>query len=609
MPKYLLMVKEMRILYNSKNEYYKVPFGCLRQDELCTLHIKIPISCQTESVRLCISSESGFNMTVPFSFESTDGDYEVYVTKFSLFACDLYFYYFNITTKNESFDLFKQGDDTNIAVGDLWQLTCFDKNYDTPKDFKGKVMYQIFPDRFAKSGEVDSKGKLMPYELHKNVNDTPIYLPNANGRITNSDFFGGNLMGITEKLPYLKSMGVGIIYLNPIFMAYSNHRYDTADYKKIDPLLGTEEDFKALCEKAHKLDIKIILDGVFSHTGSNSIYFDAQGIFGNGAASNPDSPYREWFQFDKYPHSYTSWWGIDTLPCVNELNQSYMNYIIHAEDSVICHWLKLGADGFRLDVADELPDEFIAAFHKKLKEVNPNAILLGEVWEDASNKISYSKRRKYFSNTELDSVMNYPFKEAIMEFVIGKITGKVFADRIMTIVENYPRPVLDCLMNLLSTHDTPRIITALSGKGEGMSKTEKANFRLFGTELDRAMSLTKVSALLQFTLPGNPSIYYGDEIGMEGFEDPLNRCFYQWETPNTCLQNFYKELAFLKNENEAIKYGDIVFQEVGDNFIKYARKSQNKIVYIAVSLGDKLEHSGKLLLEVSADNIYAMVYE
>ena len=609
MPEYLLMVKEMRILYNSKNEYYKNPFGCLRQDELCTLRIKIPISCQTESVRLCIKSESGFNMTVPFAHESADCDYEVYSTRFSLFACDLYFYYFNITTKNESFDLFKQGDDTNIGEGDLWQITCFDKHYDTPGDFKGRVMYQIFPDRFAKSGDCDLKGKLMPYELHKDMNDTPVYLPNANGRITNSDFFGGNLKGICEKLSYLKSMGVGIIYLNPIFMAYSNHRYDTADYKKIDPLLGTEEDFKVLCEKAHKLDIKIILDGVFSHTGSNSVYFDSEGIFGNGAVTKADSPYREWFQFEEYPHTYTSWWGIDTLPCVNELNKSYMDYIIYDEDSVICHWMKLGADGFRLDVADELPDEFIAAFYKKLKEVKSDAILLGEVWEDASNKISYSKRRKYFSDTELDSVMNYPFKEAILGFVTGKISGRNFADTIMTIAENYPRPVLDCLMNLLSTHDTPRIITALSGKGEGMNKTEKANFRLSGPELDRALSLTKVAALLQFTLPGNPSVYYGDEIGMEGFEDPLNRCFYQWENPNTCLQNFYRELAFLKNENEAIKYGDIVFREVRDDFIKYARRSKNKTVYVVVSLGNRFEHENKTLLEVLADDIYAVVYE
>ena len=603
------MVKEMRILFNSKNEYYKSPFGCLRQNELCTLRIKIPISCQTETVCLCISSENGFEMTVPFVFESKDGDYEIYCTQFSLFACELYFYYFKITTKNDTFDLFKQGDDTNIAAGDLWQLTCFDKNYDTPNGFKGRVMYQIFPDRFAKAGEVDPKGKLMPYELHEDMNDTPVYLPNENGRITNSDFFGGNLKGIIEKLPYLRSMGVGIIYLNPIFMAYSNHRYDTADYKKIDPLLGTDDDFRTLCEKAHLLDMKVILDGVFSHTGSNSVYFDAEGVFGNGAVSNSDSPYREWFQFDEYPHRYTSWWGIDTLPCVNELNQSYMDYIIHAEDSVICHWTKLGADGFRLDVADELPDEFIEAFHTKLKEVNPDAMLLGEVWEDASNKISYNRRRKYFSNTELDSVMNYPFKEAILGFVTGRITGKDFADRIMTIAENYPRPVLDCLMNLLSTHDTPRIITALSGKGEGMSKTEKAKFRLSGAELKRVLSFVKVSALLQFTLPGNPSIYYGDEIGMEGFEDPLNRCFYQWEDQNICLQNFYKELAFLKNNNKAIKCGNIVFQDAGEKFIKYARKSQNEIVYVAVSFDEKPEHSGETLLEVSTDNIYAIIYK
>lgn len=548
-------------------------------------------------------------MTVPFRVETTDGDYEVYTTEFSLFSNGLYFYYFKITTQNESFDLFKQGDDTNIAVGDLWQLTCFDKDYDTPSDFKGRVMYQIFPDRFAKSGTVDPAGKLEPYRLHDNVDDTPVYLPDENGRITNSDFFGGNLKGITDKLPYLKNMGVGIIYLNPVFMAYSNHRYDTADYKRIDPLLGTERDFTTLCREAHKLDIKIILDGVFSHTGSNSVYFDANGVFGNGAVSNPDSPYKDWYQFEEYPTRYTSWWGIDTLPCVDELNESYMDYIIYSRDSVISHWLKLGADGFRLDVADELPDEFISAFHKKLKEINPDALLLGEVWEDASNKISYSKRRKYFSDSNLDSVMNYPFKEAIIGLVKGEITGKDFADRVMTIVENYPRPVLDCLMNLLSTHDTPRIITALSGKGEGMSKTEKANFRLTGADLDRALALTKAAALLQFTLPGNPCIYYGDEIGMEGFEDPLNRAFYQWDNPNTTLQSFYRELALVKNENKALKCGDIVFHKADNRFVQYARTYQNETVYVAVSLGDKIENTGKILLEISTDDIHAVLYQ
>ena len=599
----------MRILYNSKNEYYKSPFGCLRQNEECRLRIKIPTACLTVSVSLCIRNEKGFEMTVPFRKEGGDEAYEVYTTEFSLFLNDLYFYFFKITTKNEAFDLFKQGDDTNIAIGDLWQLTCFDKDYDTPSDFKGRVMYQIFPDRFAKSGTVDPTGKLEPYYLHENTSDTPVYLPNEEGRITNSDFFGGNLKGITEKLPYLKDMGVGIIYLNPIFMAYSNHRYDTADYKRIDPLLGTEEDFVSLCREAHKLDIKIILDGVFSHTGSNSVYFDAKGVFGNGAVSNENSPYKEWYQFENYPTKYTAWWGIDTLPCVNELNESYMDYIINSPDSVLEHWMGLGADGFRLDVADELPDEFIAAFHKKLKEINPDALLIGEVWDDASNKISYSARRRYFSDSNLDSVMNYPFKEAILGYVKREITGREFADRVMTIVENYPRPVLDCLMNLLSTHDTPRIITALSGKGEGMSRTEKAGFRLSGEELESALALAKVSALLQFTLPGNPSIYYGDEIGMEGFEDPLNRAYYEWNNQNASLKEFYRKLSHLKSENLALKLGDIVFEKADESFIQYARIYQGKTLHIAVSLGEKVEEKGNILLEISTDNLHAVIYE
>ena len=548
-------------------------------------------------------------MSVPFLFEMLDGDYEVYKTEFSLFVNDLYFYYFKITTQNEEFDLFKQGDDTNIGVGDLWQVTCFDKEYVTPDSFKGRVMYQIFPDRFAKSGEVDAKDKLKPYYLHEDKKDHPVYLPNEEGKIVNNDFFGGNLKGIEEKLPYLKSMGIGIIYLNPIFMAFSNHRYDTADYKRIDPLLGTEDDFKSLCQKAHDLDIKIILDGVFSHTGSNSIYFDAEKIFGSGAVSNPDSPYREWFQFQNYPDKYTSWWGIDTLPCVNELNESYMDYIINGEDSVISHWLLLGADGFRLDVADELPDQFINAFHKKLKEVKPDSLLIGEVWEDASNKISYSKRRRYFSDSELDSVMNYPFKDAIIGFLKREITGSDFKDKIMTIIENYPKPVLDCLMNLLSTHDTQRIITVLSGKGEGMTKTDKANFRLIADDRKRAVALSKVSAMLQFTLPGNPCIYYGDEIGMEGFEDPLNREFYEWESPDRELFEFYENLANLKNENKAVNCGDIAFLECGDTFVKYARVYEDETVNVLVSHSGKQEITGEVLLEISADDIYAVIYK
>lgn len=599
----------MRILFNSKDIYYKSPFGCLRQDEKCTLRIEIPVSCNTTAVSLVIRDEDGFLMTVPFSLEETKGDYEIYRTEFSLFGKGLYFYYFHICTVGGEFDLFKQGNDTNIAEGDLWQVTCFDKGYDTPDEFKGKVMYQIFPDRFCKSGECDTTDKLGPWTLHDDINDIPVYAPNENGRIVNNDFFGGNLKGICEKLPYLKDMGVGIIYLNPIFMAYSNHRYDTADYKRIDPLLGTEEDFVNLCENAHKLGMKIILDGVFSHTGSNSVYFDSEHIFGNGAVSNENSPYREWFSFQEYPHKYTTWWGIDTLPCVDEMNKSYMDYIINDEDSVIAHWLGCGADGFRLDVADELPDEFISALKKRLKELNPDALLIGEVWEDASNKISYSRRRKYFSDSELDSVMNYPFKDAILGFVKGYFGGREFADRVMTIVENYPKPVLHCLMNLLSTHDTRRVLTELSGVGEGMSKTDKANFRLNGEELSRTIALSKASAFLQFLLPGNPCIYYGDEIGMEGFEDPLNRAFFKWDSVNEDLLEFYKSLAELKNTESAIKLGDISIEGFDERYIRFSRKYEDETVYAELCLNGQLPYRENAILEFSFDNISMAIYK
>ncbi len=599
----------MRILYNSKNEYHKSPFGCLRQNESCTLRLDIPADCRATLVLLCIKNESGFEMRVPFYKENTRDGYECYRTEFSLFARGLYFYYFNIETAYGQFDLYKQGADTNIAEGDLWQLTCFDKAYDTPDAFKGKVMYQIFPDRFAKSGTVDPKGKLEPYVLHDSMDDTPVYLPNEQGRIVNNDFFGGNLEGICSRLPYLKELGVGIIYLNPIFFAYSNHRYDTSDYKRIDPLLGTEADFERLCREAHGLGMKVILDGVFSHTGSNSVYFDQNRIFGNGAVSNENSPYRAWYMFQEYPHKYTSWWGIDTLPCVDEMNESYMDYIIFSSDSVIEHWLKAGADGFRLDVADELPDEFIAAFKKRLKELKPDALLIGEIWEDASNKISYSQRRKYLLGGELDSVMNYPFRDAILGFVKGDISGAAFAERVMTIVENYPRPVLDCLMNLLSTHDTRRILTELSGKGEGMSKRDKAEFRLSGEELEAALAREKAAALLQFTLPGNPCIYYGDEIGMEGFDDPLNRAFFRWDDVKCELQEFYKQLSQLKNTCAPISLGDIHICNAEGGYVKFLRSLGGESVCVELSVNGTLPEREGALLRFSAGEICGAVYK
>ena len=470
----------MRILYDSKSKKFKSKFGTLREGEGCELNIHIPSNCKTVNVELNFNREDGSSFSAYRMNKTGEAEgYEIYSCNICFAKSGLFFYYFVIETENEKFSLYKQGYDmTNMEEGDFWQLSVIPSNFNVSEIFLGRVMYQIFPDRFYGSGECDLSNKLKPFFLHDSVYDIPCFLPDENGIVQNNDFFGGNLKGITKKIGYLKSLNVGIIYLNPIFKAYSNHRYDTADYKKIDEMLGTEEDFRNLCITAHDAGIKIIIDGVFSHTGSNSIYFDSEGVFGSGVVSSPNSKYREWFDFKKYPNEYTAWWGIKTLPCVDENNKSYRDYIINDEDSVVAHWLKLGADGFRLDVADELPDSFILALRKRMKEVKENSFLIGEVWEDASNKCSYGVRRKYFTDGELDSVMNYPFKNAIINYVKGDDMGAAFRETIMSIAENYPKNVLNSVMNVLSTHDTVRIITALGAKDVPANKTDRAVYRM-----------------------------------------------------------------------------------------------------------------------------------
>ena len=578
----------MRILFDSKNEFYKKPFGSLRTDERCEIKIKIPKNCESQKCFLILERSDGFFMQQPLSHLSDDGAYEVFSCLFALPFCGLYRYYFKIETRHSSFNLFKYGSgDTNISEGSKWQVTCYDKAYDTPEFFKGRVYYQIFPDRFFEGKpSPDLAGKLEPYTVHKSKSEPPVFLPDDEGEILNNDFFGGNLNGIREKLDYIKSLGVGVIYINPIFFAFSNHRYDTADYKKIDPMLGCDEDFAALCESAHQKEMKVIIDCAFSHTGSNSIYFDKNKIFGGGAYSDENSPYRSWYSFSQYPEKYTSWWGIDTLPCVDELNPDFMNYVIFDQDSVLAKWLGLGADGVRLDVADELPDEFIAALTKRVKQIKKDALVMGEVWEDASNKESYGVLRKYFSHSELDSVMNYPYQNIIIGFANGAVTGFSFADTVMTIAENYPKPVLDCVMTSLSTHDTLRILTALMPNVVHLTREQKAVYKMSDDDRKIALSKEKLCAVLQFTLPGCACIYYGDEAGSEGFEDPFNRTFYPWQNQDFDLIEYYKSLAKLKNSHSALRTGRVSFLwQNGHNFA-FERKDENERLVIYANADD-----------------------
>lgn len=574
----------MRILFDSKKAEFKTPFGCVAPGQTVTLHLHIPtaVSAWKVEIVLCYEDGSPARYHEMYRIEQR-GAYDIYEGDFSLFAPGLHFYYFQIHAPHGMFRLFKQGDDTNMEEGDLWQISCISPDFTTPDWAKGAIIYQIFPDRFHRSGKCDLTGKLRPYTVHRHWDEDVDWAPDENGIVHNNDFFGGNFRGITEKMDYIASLGTGIIYLNPIGKAFSNHRYDTGDYKIPDPMLGTEADFRDMCDAAHARGMKVILDGVYSHTGSNSLYFDRERTFGgNGAYCRQDSPFYHWYTFYQWPDNYHSWWNFDTLPTVNKMHPDFIRYVITDEDSVVAHWMKLGADGFRLDVADELPDEFIRMIHDRIREINPEALLMGEVWEDASNKTAYNHRRRYFTNAELDSIMNYPFRTAILNFMRGRDDGRSFKETVMSIVENYPSQVVACNMNLLGTHDTPRILTALVDDFDG-SREEKARRHLSRNQLEVARDRLMMASFLQYTLPGCPSLYYADETCMEGYKDPFNRRTYPWGREDTEILGHFRCLGKLRTQNIALRLGDIRFTVASDRHLAYTRSAQGQTLSIYVN--------------------------
>ena len=571
----------MRILYDSKQLKHKTPFGTLSTGEKCTMTIYVPSTVQATMISCIINRADGSHaMNADIPFKEKEGPYDIFQGTFSMYDTGLYYYYFYISQPFGGFRLFKQGDDANMESGDMWQLSCVPATFTTPNWAKGAIIYQVFPDRFHKEGTVDLTGKLEPYTIHPNWYEEVDWRPNPEGVVLNNDFYGGNFKGITAKMDYIASLGTTILYLNPISKSFSSHRYDTGDYKTPDPMLGTVEDFKELCDAAHARGIRVILDGVYSHTGSNSLYFNKNGAFpGKGAYGDPESPYRSWFTFYNWPNAYNCWWNFDTLPTVNKMDPAFIKYIITDEDSVVAHWLKLGIDGFRLDVADELPDEFLKMLYDRVKQLKPDALVLGEVWEDASTKTAYGKRRTYFTNAELDSVMNYPYRTAILNFMRGFDSGRAFKETVMSIAENYPPQVTACNMNLLGTHDTPRILTALVDDFDG-SREEKAKRRLSRNQWEAAHERLLMASFLQYMLPGCPSIYYADEAGMEGYKDPFNRRPYPWGREDEELLAHYRRLGTLRKRQEVLRLGDIRFFQAGDKHLGFSRSYNGQSVKI-----------------------------
>lgn len=467
-----------------------------------------------------------------------------------------------------------------------WQLTVYEDT-GTPDWFGRGVTYQIFPDRFRRTGTPDVSGMVGRRWLHESWDDQPVFRPDEDGQITNRDFFGGSLAGITEKLDYLQSLSVTTLYLNPIFEAASNHRYDTADYRAIDPLLGDEETFRTLCREAHKRGMRVMLDGVFNHTGSRSRYFNADGFYPElGAAQSQDSPYYDWYSFHPWPTDYDAWWGVKTLPAVNEQRPAYRQFIFKGEDSVVRHWLRCGADGWRLDVADELPGDFIAGIRRAIEDEKPDGYLLGEVWEDGSNKVAYSQRRRYLLGRETHGLMNYPLRTALLRWLGGGDAAE-FRESMETLRANYPPAAFYGAMNFLGTHDTPRILTLLGAEHIPAAKEERAAFALSPAQLARGRAKLRLAGMLLYGFPGSPTLFYGDETGMQGFEDPLNRGTYPWGREDTGLLDFFRALGRLRKERRSLQSGSLTYVYAQGGGLVITREHEGETTMVALNAGDE----------------------
>lgn len=580
-------------IYDGKDTTY---LGAYPRGGVLTFRVEVPRALGAAAVVLRIAKDGCNQTDCPLVFTSADEDIDRYaIDLHTEELCDengeLFFYeflflrglqtLFTDSVDNVHFELSEQS-------ANRFRLLLYRADFHTPEWFRNGTMYHVFLDRFCegKGGATLRDGAVKNEDWENGI---PQFAAKPGDPLSNDVFFGGNLWGVIEKLDYLTEMGITVLYLSPIFEAASNHRYDTANYECVDGLLGGDEAFDRLIEEAHKRGIKVILDGVFNHTGADSIYFNRYGTYGkDGAYRSQRSSYHQWYSFREYPDDYEAWWGIEILPRLNHENETCRRYFT-GKNGIAAKWLKRGADGWRLDVADELSDEFLDELRTVVKETSGGeAIILGEVWENAVDKMAYGKRRRYFRGGQLDSVMNYPFRNAVLG-LLQRGDAEFFVHILTEIYATYPREVSDSLMNLLGTHDTERILTLLGDEtsGEGLTNAQLSVKRLSAQERERAIRLMKIASALQFTVYGVPSVYYGDEAGMEGYHDPFCRFPYPWGRENPELMKHYRMLGALRRQHKSLHGGAFRFVCHGTGYFMFERKKEDDRVLVAVNLDIK----------------------
>jgi glycosidase len=496
-----------------------------------------------------------------------------------------------------------------------WQIVVYDAAFAVPDWVAGATVYQVFPDRFANgdpsndpSPDAVAGASGADRYRYGDVYGNPVLvkswddLPEGYCRAYQGaaepcveeplgrDFFGGDLAGITEHIPDLAELGVTVLYLNPIFAAPSNHRYDTSDYLEIDPDLGTRADFDAMVAAAHRAGIKVVLDGVFNHTSSDSPMFDRSHRFSEvGACEAADSSWSTWYTLQPGPpakcfdgQTYVDWFGFDTLAVLTE-DPAVLQFVA-GSDGVVPYWIEAGVDGWRLDVMNEISHGFLHALRGAAKAANPEALVLGEEWNDAS---------AWLEGTEADGVMNYRFRRAVIGLVNGDtadpdgsiagMTPSAFASAMEGVREDYPGPAWDGLLNLVDSHDTSRILWTLT---PGADNRE-------AKEADAAIAAGKAKlrqvAALQLSWPGMASIYYGDEVGLTGHDDPDDRRPYPWGAEDNELRDFYAKLATLRRDSAALRQGDLRFLLADDEagVLSFLRRTDEQAAITVLNLSDE----------------------
>lgn len=530
----------------------------------------------------------------------------------------LYFYRFAISCLCGDIFGYKRGAVVAFSRdenGELLQLSISEFKHEPPA-CNGGVIYHIFVDRFYRGDNYERNvaegmlkkkaGDIIVDDWSYGVAEYPSY-PGA--PLKNNTFYGGNLYGIIDKLDHIASLGVTLIYLSPIFDAASNHKYDTGDYMSVDSLFGGDDALEMLITEAGKRGIGIILDGVFNHTGADSRYFNKLGSYDSvGAYQSKNSAYYPWYDFQSYPDKYTSWWGIDILPRINTCVPSCSGYFI-GDGGVVDKYSRMGIVGMRLDVADELSDEFISGIKKRLEINRCGSILYGEVWEDASNKIAYERRKRYYLGDELDGVMNYPLRKGIIDFVLGRGTQNL-EYALTDIINNAPKRISDMQMNLLGTHDTERILTVLGGEAaEGHTNDYLYSKRMTASERNIAKTRLIMAYTILATLPGIPAIFYGDEAGEEGYHDPFNRLPYPWGKEDTELLSHYRRIGVIRSSDGVYSNGEFQILELTNDLLVYARYDGNKVGYTVINNSDKqitIKLQRKAKFELSDINLRQM---